>query len=354
MAKRTTSNPYSEIRSIIEQARRTAYRAVNITMVHAYWNIGRIIVEQEQKGVKRAEYGDKLLLELSKRLSSEYGEGFGFANLKNFRQFYTVFSKSYALRSQSAGYCLRRELGWTHYRLLMRVKDDKARQYYMNEAADQNWSSRALERQINSLYYQRLLSSRDKKPLKAEARARTRELVASPKDLIKDPYVLEFLDIKERPRHLEKDVEKGLLDKLQQFLLELGKGFAFVARQQRIATETSDFYIDLVFYNYALKCFMLIDLKIGKLTHQDIGQMDMYVRMYEDKIRQKAYNPTIGLILCTEKDETVVKYSVLKGSRQLFASKYMTCLPTEAELKAEIEREKHILRLENKTAGALS
>ncbi|MFH0919496.1 MAG: PDDEXK nuclease domain-containing protein [Fibrobacterota bacterium] len=363
MKKILKSSLYAEIRIIIEQARHTAYKAVNFTMVHAYWNIGRVIVEEEQKGKQKAGYGEKLLQTLSIRLTSEYGEGYAYSCLKNYRQFYQTFPISSTAWSQSktaksSTVCseltpqlavLRPELSWSHYRLIMRVGEVKAREYYMNEAADQNWSVRALDRQINSLYYQRLLASRNQKPVKAEAQARARELAISPQDFIKDPFVLEFLNIKERPHVLERDLEKGLIDKLQQFLLELGKGFAFVARQQRISTETSNFYIDLVFYNYALKCFMLIDLKMGKLTHQDIGQMDMYVRMYEDKIKQKGDNPTIGLILCTEKEETVVKYSVLKGNKQLFASKYMTCLPTESELKAEIEREKHIIALENKS-----
>jgi len=363
MNKPMKSSLYGEIRTIIEQARHTAYKAVNFTMVHAYWNIGRVIVEEEQKGKQRAGYGEKILQELSQRLAREYGEGYAYSSLKNYRKFYQVFPISSTVWSQSKTgksstvwsqftncvALLRSELGWSHYRLIMRVADSRAREYYMNEAADQNWSVRALERQINSLYYQRLISSRNQKPVKTEAQARTQELAVSPDDIIKDPFVLEFLNIKEQYRYLEKDIEKGLIDKLQQFLLELGKGFAFVARQQRVSSETSNFYIDLVFYNYALKCFMIIDLKVGKLTHQDIGQMDMYVRMYEDRIKQKGDNPTIGLILCTEKDETIVKYSVLKESKQLFASKYMTYLPTEAELKAEIEREKHVIALENKT-----
>lgn len=361
MKKVVKTSLYTEIRSIIEQARHTAYKAVNFTMVHAYWNIGRVIVEEEQEGKKRAEYGSNLLGELSKQLTNDIGSGYTERNLRNMRSFYLTYPIRHALRTElpeqgnigifetfSKRLSLRTELSWTHYRLLIEVKDPKAREYYMNEAADQNWSVRALERQINSLYYQRLLASRDKKPVIAEAKAKTKELTVTPQDFIKDPFVLEFLDIQEQHHFLEKDLEAGLIGKLQQFLLELGKGFAFVARQQRISTETSDFYIDLVFYNYALKCFMLIDLKIGKLTHQDIGQMDMYVRMYEDRMKQKSDNPTIGLILCTEKDETIVKYSVLKESKQLFASKYMTYLPTAKELKTEIEREKTILALENR------
>jgi len=238
---------------------------------------------------------------------------------------------------------LRRELTWTHYRLLIRVEKSEAREWYMTEAADQNWSTRVLERQINSLYYERLKMSRDKKPVIKEMHEKTKTLVATPQDFIKDPYVLEFLGLKDNPNYRESDFEQAIISKLRAFMLELGKGFAFVARQQRISTDTKDFFIDLVFYNYLLKCFLLIDLKTGELTHQDIGQMDMYIRLYEDKYISRDDNPTIGIILCTDKDETVVKYSVLKENKQLFASKYKLYLPTEQELIDEIEREKAMI-----------
>ncbi len=238
---------------------------------------------------------------------------------------------------------MRPELTWTHYRLLMRVENARARAYYMQEAAEQNWSSRALERQINSFYYERLLASREKESVIAEMRENTAPLADRLEDFLKNPYVLEFLDIPDRAAFHEREIEQGIIDKLQAFLLELGKGYAFVARQQRISTETKEFYIDLVFYNFILKCFVLIDLKSGELTHQDIGQMDMYVRLYEDKFKRADDNPTIGIILCTEKDATIVKYSMLEESRQLFAARYQLYLPTEQELIAEIEREKRLI-----------
>ena len=231
-------------------------------------------------------------------------------------------------------------MAWTHYRLLIRVDKPDARTWYLKEAADQNWSTRALERQINSLYYERLLLSRDHVPVIEEMQAKTAPFTPTPKDLIKDPYVLEFLGIPDAHKFREADLEQAIIDKLQAFMLELGKGFAFVARQQRISTETRDFFIDLVFYNYILKCFVLVDLKTGELTHQDIGQMDMYVRLFEDTVKGADDNPTVGLILCTERDHTVVKYSVLSESKQLFASKYRLYLPSEEELRAEIERER--------------
>ena len=327
---------YLKIKSILEEARHNAYRHVNFVMVQAYWNIGREIVEEEQKGKQRAEYGATIIEELSQKLTVEYGQGFNKTNLWYMKQFYLAFKNLHALRG---------ELSWTHYRLLLKVEREEIRQFYLNECIQSNWSTRQLERQINSFYYERLLASKNKLPVKREANARAKKLAVSPEDQIKDPYVLEFLGLKEHPALKENELEHALIEKLQNFLLELGRGFSFVARQMRISTETQHFYIDLVFYNYLLKCFVIIDLKTGKLTHQDIGQMDMYVRMFEDKMKQPGDNPTIGIILCTEKDATVVKYSVLKDSRKLFASQYKLYLPSEKELKDEIEREKHILRL---------
>jgi len=327
---------YEDIRKILTQARNKAYTAVNVVMVEAYWNVGRRIVEEEQQGKKKADYGVKLIGELSVRLSKDFGKGFDERNLFYMRQFYLCFPKLNALRS---------ELSWTHYRLLMRMENENARDFYIEECAKSNWSTRQLERQINSFYYERLLASKNKLPVKREADARAKKLAVSPEEQIKDPYVLEFLGLKEGASLKENRLEQALIEQLQKFLLELGRGFSFVARQMRISTETQHFYIDLVFYNYLLKCFVIIDLKTTKLAHQDIGQMDMYVRMFEDKMKQPGDNPTIGIILCTEKDETVVKYSVLKDSKKLFASKYKLYLPSEKELKDEIEREKHILRL---------
>jgi predicted nuclease of restriction endonuclease-like (RecB) superfamily len=303
-------------------------------MVEAYWNVGQMIAEEEQQGKERAEYGAHLLHCLSLRLSDDFGKGFDEREVRKIRQFYFTFPIRDALRP---------ELSWTHYRILIRVENKAARTYYVTEAADQNWSTRALDRQINSLYYERLLMSRDKTSVVDEMREKTAPIASTPQDFIKDPYVLEFLGLQDRPGFREADLEQAIIGKLQAFMLELGKGFAFVARQQRISTETKDFFLDLVFYNYILKCFVIIDLKTGELTHQDIGQMDMYVRLYEDRVKGEGDNPTVGIILCTEKDHTVVQYSVLNESRQLFASKYRLYLPSEEDLRAEIEREREMV-----------
>ena len=308
-------------------------------MVLTYWEIGRLIVEEEQQGKERADYREFLIVSLAKRLQKEFGSGYSQANLRNFRQFFLLFPIRYALRS---------ELTWTHYRLIMRVENAKARAFYESETVLSNWSTRALERQIHTFYYERIVSSRDKESVAREADEKTTPLSMSPRDFIKDPYILEFLDIKPHESLYETDLEQLIMDNLQRFILELGRGFAFVARQQYIRADNDDFFIDLVFYNYMLKCFVLIDLKMGKLTHQDVGQMDMYVKMYEDKFKLEGDNPTIGIILCSEKNEAVVKYSVLNDSDQLFASKYVLYLPTEAELKAELERERLLAELKLK------
>jgi predicted nuclease of restriction endonuclease-like (RecB) superfamily len=327
-----SSNLFSDVRDILADARRAAYTAVNSAMVAAYWQIGRRIVEEEQGGSAKSTYGDRLLPELSRALTAEFGKGFSLANLKNFRRFYLTFpdrEKSYTLCSL---------LTWSHNRLIMREDDAKARLYYLQEAKAQNWSVRQLQRQIETGTYQRLLSTQD-----AVCAPVSPQAPPSIRDFIKDPYVLEFLGLPEDPSASETDVESAIISQLQSFLLEMGHGFSFVARQMRVSTETSHFYLDLVFYHYVLKCFVIIDLKTTKLTHQDIGQIDMYVRMFDDLKRGPDDNPTIGLILCTDKDETIVQYSVLKGSEQLFASKYRTVLPTEAELIAELERERRVI-----------
>jgi predicted nuclease of restriction endonuclease-like (RecB) superfamily len=303
---------------------------VNFIMVEAYWNIGQQIVEEEQNGKDRAEYGSYLIKELSTKLTKDFGKGFTQQNLRNMRQFYNCFPIRSTLCS---------ELSWSHYRLIMRLDNPLARLWYTEESSKSNWSVRALERQIGTFYYERIISSKEKQPLINEAKENTKDLQLTSKDIIKDPYVLEFLDLKQNNAFYESDLESALIEKIQDFLLELGRGFAFVARQKRIKTETSDFYIDLVFYNYMLKCFVIIDLKKGKLTHQDVGQMDMYVRMYDDMEKEQNDNPTIGIILCADKDNTVVKYSVLNDNENLFVSKYQLYLPSEAELKAEIERD---------------
>ncbi len=341
-----------DIRQLILQARNRMARAVNSQIVNAYWNIGRLIVEEEQKGSATASYGEQLIERLAERLTKEFGNGFSTTNLMYFRQFYLKFQIPHAVREDFTEpiphaprevfpellHTVRGELTWTHYRLLLKVKDHDAIEFYMEEAISQDWSTRALERQINSLYYERLLGQGNKNEVKNEAVQKTQTLMDTPAGLIKNPYVFEFLGLGTDGANLEKEVENALIGNLSKFLIELGKGFAFVARQKHLRTETKDFFIDLVFYNYILKCFVLVDLKIGELSHQDIGQMDMYVRLYEEKYRGESDNPTIGIILCTEKDETIVKYSVLKENKRLFASRYQLYLPTEEELKQELSR----------------
>lgn len=330
---------YINVKLILQNARNNAYKQINFIMVEAYWNIGKQIVDEEQNGKDRAQYGSYLIKELSSRLSSEFGKGFSTQNLWNMRQFYNSFPILSTLW---------RELSWSHYKLIIRLKDEKARHWYMQESVASNWSVRALERQIGTHYYERILASKEQHLIRKEAQDKTAYLQLTPKDIIKDPYVLEFLNLKQNNTFYESELETALIEKIQEFLLELGRGFAFVARQKRIKTETSDFYIDLVFYNYILKCFVIVDLKNGKLTHQDVGQMDMYVRMYDNLEKAQNDNPTIGIILCTDKDNTVVKYSVLNDNENLFVSKYQLYLPTEEELKREVEKDIFELQLKVK------
>jgi len=323
------------IREILEDARNKVYRTANTEMLQAYWNVGRVIVEEEQKGQDRAEYGRALLEELAKRLTELYGKSFSSRHLRYMRQFYREFPKWNALRS---------ELSWTHYRLLLKVEKEDARSYYLQEAISGNWSTRQLERQINSLYFDRLRISKDKKGLLQNTD--NGQEILQPGTIIKDPFVLEFLDVGESKRLTESDLEAALIDKLQHFILELGNGFTFVGRQYRITVENEHYYIDLVFYNYILKCFLIIDIKADKLTHKDIGQMDFYVRFFEDQLKQPGDNSSIGLILCTEKNRTIVKYSLLNESKQIFASKYQLYLPTVEQLEHEIQREREQLEQE--------
>ncbi|AHF91025.1 hypothetical protein OPIT5_13230 [Opitutaceae bacterium TAV5] len=333
-----SSRLLNDVRAILRQARGKAYAAANTAMVEAYWEIGRRIVEEEQGGAARADYGSQLIRNLARDLGEEFGKGLSVANLKNFRQFYLTFpdaGKSYALRSQ---------LAWTHWRLVMRVEDARARDYYIRECTEQAWSTRQLEREITTRSFERLLSNPATSVPLAPASAQPAA------DFIKDPYVLEFLDLPERHDPDERSLETALVSRLRDFLMELGKGFSFVGRQFRVSTETSHFYVDLVFYNYLLKCFVLLDLKTKKLTHADIGQMDMYVRIFDDLKRSPDDNPTLGIILCADKDETLVRYSVLSESRQLFASRYRLVLPSEEELQAELER-RHIFELPEKGAA---
>jgi predicted nuclease of restriction endonuclease-like (RecB) superfamily len=383
---------FARVATILEEARASTVRAVNSRMVLAYWLIGREIVLQLQEGEKRASYGKTVLERLSSRLTSHYGEGYSPTNLRYFRIFYstytdrgssiqhsacaessgtdglprkalpperirhslsaeleTSFEKSHTARGQFPSTApihhtacdefappFHPSLSWSHYRTLTKVEKPAAREFYEQEAVAAGWNVRELERQIHSLYYERLLASRDKKGMVREQR---KSPPYDPASILKSSAVLEFLGLPDSPRLHESHLEQAIMDNLQSFLLEMGRGFSFVARQKRVVFEDDEFFVDLVFYNYLLKCFVLIDLKIGKLTHQDIGQMDSYVRLYEDLFKVEGDNPTIGLILCSEKNQTIARYSVLKESRQLFAKKYRLQLPSEDELAAELKRE---------------
>lgn len=324
------SKIYSDIAELLNIARAKAYHTVNSIMVETYWKIGQRIVEEEQGGSSRAEYGTKLIENLSKYLTDSFGKGFSEANLQNMRKFYLTYPE---FPTQCVG-----NLAWSNIRKIIRIDNPEERNYYLMEAASQNWSYRQLERNIKSGYYHRLLSTQEVRKETSEVEKFLPTIIDT-KEFVKDPYVLEFLDLPDNIEGKESVLETALINNLQKFLLELGKGFSFVARQFRISTETDHFYADLVFYNYLLKCFVVIDLKTTKLSHADIGQMDMYVRMFDELKRGVDDNPTIGIILCTDKSETMVKYSVLQESQQIFASKYKTVLPTEEELADMIQRE---------------
>lgn len=326
---------YNHIKEILAAARNKVYSTANFAMVEAYWNIGKSIVEK-QGGEARAEYGARLISELSTQMTLDFGKGFTVANLQNMRLFYLTFPNSYTLCSK---------LSWSHYRLLMRVENEQARQFYLDECEKSGWSVRQLERQIHSFFYERLLSSQNKAEVSAEI-----QILApakQPEDIIRDPYVLEFLGIEPTASFFEKDLEQALIDHLQKFLLELGRGFSFVARQKRFTFDGRHFYIDLVFYNYILKCFVLIDLKLGDLTHQDLGQMQMYVNYYTREMMNDGDNPPIGIVLCADKSDTIVKYTLSEQNTQIFASKYKLYLPTEDELRHELKREYQALEYEN-------
>ena len=334
-----SNNYINEVKEILKNARQKAYTAVNSAMVEAYWKIGRRIVEEEQSGRERAEYGKEILQNLSKELTEEFGKGYSYRTLREIRQFYLMFSDFEKWRTVSA------KLTWSHFQKVLRVSNEKARIFYLTEAAENMWSVRTLDRNISTLYYDRIVASIDKKTVEDEMKDKTKKLQAE--EFIKNPVVLEFLDLPSNMSYTENELEKALTDDIQKFMMELGKGFAFVERQQHIRTENSDFYIDLVFYNYILKCFVIVELKTGKLTHQDIGQLDMYVRMYDDLKKQENDNPTIGLLLCTDTDRTIIKYSVLNDNKNLFASKYINYLPSEEELINEIERQKTLFESRN-------
>ena len=373
MNKNTTSDNtlFDRVVSILEQARGNVVRAVNTSMVTAYWLIGREIVQELQGGDERAEYGKQVVEKLAVALTRKYGKGFSAPTLWKFRQFYQVYYQRLEILSLTgtelgsedilspSGIELKRDasllpagsqlaipfspqLSWSHYRALMRVKDEKARDFYEQEAIEGAWSKDTLERQIHTQYYERVLKSQQPKELIADGR----QLQKKPSlaiESLKNPYVLEFLGYPNFADLRESDIETAIISQLQQFLLELGNGFAFVGRQKHIRIEEEDRYIDLVFYNCKLKFYLLIDLKIGKLSHGDVGQMDGYVRMFDGLFTTPDDNPTIGLILCSEKSDTVARYSVLSDRKQIFASKYMLCLPTEEELQIEIERERRLI-----------
>jgi len=356
----------AEIKQILREARAKAYTAVNYAMVEAYWLIGKRIVEETQQGEHRANYGEQVIKNLSKALTVEFGRGFSDRSIRQFRQFYQMFPKNPIRQTLIANsgktqksktnlaisdrqiqpHVLLPPLNWTHIQRIIRVSNPEARVWYLKEAAEQSWDVRTLDRNISTQYYERLLMSQVKKPVIKEMKSKTVKYQKNKLEFIKNPTVLEFLGLPNNIGYKESILEQAIINQIQKFLLELGKGFAFVERQLYIRTETQDFYIDLVFYNYILKCFVLVELKTHKITHQDIGQLDMYVRMFDDLKKLPEDNPTIGILLCTETDNTIARYSVLKESKQLFASKYMLYLPTEEELQAAIEREKEIIKIQ--------
>ena len=369
--QKVEKNFIAELRRIVESSRSRAYAAINFAQVEANWLIGQRIVEQEQYGKKRAEYGARIIELASQELTAEFGNGFSERNLRKYRQFYVLFNESPiwpTLSAKSSEIAIFPNkttsivqtpsaqlanfpkhlalLPWSHYERLMRVENPDAREWYMREAAEESWSYRTLDRNVNTQFYERLLSSQAKDPVIAEMRKKTRAFQADKLAFIRNPSVMEFLGLPPNAAVTEAELEKAVITNIQQFLIELGKGFAFVARQKHIRTESEDYFIDLVFYNHKLKCFVLVDLKIGKVSHQDVGQMDMYVRMFDERERGDDDNPTLGIILCSETDHDIARYSVLKGSEQLFATKYKLYLPTNDELRAEIERQKELLRLQ--------
>lgn len=323
-----TNRLFNKVSELLKAAQNTVLQTINTTMVETYFEIGRMIVEEEQQGEERAKYGNQLITELSKKLSSDFGKGFSSTNIKQMRSFYIFYSKSQTLSDQF-------KLSWSHYLFLMRMDDENERNFYEIESIKSNWSFRELKRQFNSALYTRLALSRDKKQINELARQGL--VLEKPKDAIKDPYILEFIGLPEQNSYSESELEQELIDKLELFLLELGTGFTFVARQKRITIDEKHFKIDLVFFNRILKCFVLIDLKIGELKHKDIGQMQMYVNYYDRKIKlQEEYN-TIGLILCQDKSQAVVEYTLPENNEQIFASKYQTILPSKEKLKQLLE-----------------
>lgn len=335
------NNIVTDIQQIVEEGLRQAYNNVNSVAIRTYWLVGRRIVEEEQAGTERAAYGTDLLNKLSIKLSAIYPKGYSARNLREYRQFYLYFNDLEIWHSRVPN------LTWTHCRMLLRVADENARYWYLQEASREMWSVRTLDRNIGSQYYYRLLQTPSKEAVVSEMLRLTESLQHDKQEFIKSPVVAEFLQLPSSLDFTESDLERAIIAHLKSFILEMGRGFAFMFEQYRIATDTADYYIDLVFYNVILKCYFLIDLKTTTITHQDVGQMDMYVRMFDELKRTNGDNPTIGLLLCAETSADIARYSVLHGNEQLFAAKYLTYLPTEAELRAEIEQQKQIYALQN-------
>jgi len=334
-----SDNIFKDASLIIEQSRSYAYRAVNVAMIQRNWLLGKRIAIEELKGESRAEYGKEVVVKLADYLTENYGKGFAKTNLYQFVQFYKCFPDIFhAVSGKSLS------LAWTHYRALLRVTDDAARNWYMNEAISEGWSSRTLDRNIASQYYYRLLQSQAKEAVRDEMQALTADFQNDKLEFIKNPVVAEFLGLSPNSDFTETKLEASIITHIQKFVMELGKGYAFVARQQHIRTDMGDYFIDLVFYNYILKCFLLVDLKTSRITHQDVGQMDMYVRMYDQLKRTEGDNPTIGLILCSETSEDMARYSVIHDNERLFQAKYLTFLPTVEQLREEIELQKSVFQ----------
>ena len=339
-----TDDVLKDMCDIIESSQKAAYQAINIALVQRNWLLGYRIASEELQGDKRAEYGAELIKRLSMELTNRYGKGYDRITLYRCLKFYKSFPEIVASLRQQSGMVL----SWTHYRILLQVEDKVARNWYEKEAVDQSWSVRTLQRNISSQYYYRMLKTQKKELVESEMKEITTQYQKDKLEFIKNPVIAEFLGFPQNTDFTESELEKSILSNLQKFMMELGKGYAFVARQQHIHTEKQEYYIDLVFYNYILKCFVLIDLKTEKITHQDVGQMDMYIRMYDELKRSEGDNPTLGIVLCADTDEDIARYSLMHGNEQLFASKYKLYLPTEEELKAEIETQKEMFYLQQK------
>ena len=344
----STSDVFADVKNIIEQTRSYAYQAVNVAMVQRNWLLGKRIADEELQSADRAEYGKEIICKLAEYLTERFGKGFTKSNLYQFVQFYKLFPDIF--HAVSGKFQI---LSWTHYRALLRVADKSARDWYLNEAVSEMWSARTLDRNIASQYYYRLLQSQNKMAVRDEMNRLTASYQQDKLEFIKNPIVAEFLGLAQNTDFTETKLETAIITHIQKFVMELGKGYAFVARQQHIKTDMGDYFIDLVFYNYILKCFLLIDLKTTRITHQDVGQMDMYVRMYDELKRTEGDNPTIGLVLCSETSEDMARYSVLHNNERLFQARYLTFLPTVDQLREEIERQKRVFSLQQESGDSM-